>query len=406
MKNKVLAVILAGGKGERLEPLTRDRAKPAVPFGGGYRIIDFTLSNCFNSGIRKIVLLTQYKSFSLSRHISMGWARFFCREFGEFIDILPPQLRIDERWYRGTADAVYQNIYTIEKEHPDYIVILAGDHIYKMNYDQMLEYHKDRCADLTIAALPVPLKKARKQLGVIEADSRNQVVGFEEKPESPHPLPDRPDFCFASMGIYIFSAKFLFEELCRDATLSGSRHDFGGNIIPRVIQTNRVFAFPFLDREGIRSAYWRDVGTIDAYYEANMDLISIEPELNIYDENWPIYTHHPHDPPAKFILSEKERSGLAMDSIVCDGCIISGSNVRHSLLGHQVRVDHCSTIEDSILFSQVKVGRNVRIRRAIIEKNVSIPDHDQIGYDLERDRSRGYQMTESGLTIVPKPLGF
>ncbi|MDO5580051.1 MAG: glucose-1-phosphate adenylyltransferase [Planctomycetia bacterium] len=406
MKENVLAVILAGGKGERLEPLTRDRAKPAVPFGGGYRIIDFTLSNCFNSGIRKIVLLTQYKSFSLSRHLSLGWSRFFCREFGEFIDILSPQLRIDERWYRGTADAVYQNIYTIEKEEPDYIIVLAGDHIYKMNYGEMLDFHKENQADLTIAALPVPLKKAKKQLGVIEADPENRIIGFEEKPEFPHPLSDRPDLCFASMGIYVFSAKFLFEELCRDAALSKSRHDFGGNIIPRVIQTDRVFAFPFFDQKGKRIAYWRDVGTIDAYYEANMDLISIEPELNIYDEDWPIYTHHPHYPPAKFILSEKERSGLAMDSIVCDGCIISGANVRHSLLGHQVRVDHCSTIEDSILFPQVKVGKNVRIRRAIIEKNASVPDHGQIGYDVEQDRSHGYHITESGLTIVPKPIGF
>lgn len=402
MKNNMIAVILAGGKGSRLEPLTRDRAKPAVPFGGGYRIIDFTLSNCFNSGLRKILILTQYKSSSLARLLSLGWSRFFCRELGEFLDLLPPQQRIDDRWYHGTADAVYQNIYSIEKVCPEYILILAGDHIYQMDYEKMFQFHTDQEADVTIAALPVTCREARRQFGVMETDLQNRLVGFEEKPDEPKPIPGKPETCLASMGIYLFKARFLFEQLCRDAVQRSSGRDFGKDIIPRIIETNRVFAWPFVDQRTKRSAYWRDVGTLDAYYEANMDLVSIEPTLNIYDQNWPIFTHQPYLPPPKFILSENERSGLAMDSIICSGSIISGGSVRHSLIGHSVRVESFANIEDSILFSGSTIGRECHIRQAIIEKNVSVPDKWSIGFDQDLDRQRGFHVTQSGLTVVPR----
>ena len=308
-----LAVVLAGGKGSRLEPLTRDRAKPAVPFGGGYRIVDFSLSNCLNSGIRKMLVLTQYKAMSLDRHINLGWRRFFCRELDEFIDILPPQQRIDEHWYQGTADAVYQNIYAIEKERPSYIVILAGDHIYKMNYRSMVEYHKQSQADLTVGALRVDRKSAR-QFGVMQVDGHDQIVGFAEKPNNPKTIPRDDDHCLASMGIYVFTARFLFEQLCRDATDVDSSHDFGKNIIPSIIHTHRVFAFPFRDENRKTDAYWRDVGTLDAYYEANMDLITIDPDLNMYDSRWPIRTHQPILPPPKFVFGSTghgDRQGCA-----------------------------------------------------------------------------------------------
>ena len=293
MKDVVTAVILAGGKGSRLDPLTRDRAKPAVPFGGAYRIIDFTLSNSLNSGIRKILVLTQYKAMSLDRHINMGWARYFCRELGEFVDVVPPQQRIDQSWYQGTADAVYQNIYTIEKEHPKYVLILAGDHIYKMNYRTLLDFHVDKGADVTIGVLRNTHERARRQFGVMEVDADSRVIGFEEKPEAPKPMPGDPEHCLASMGIYLFTARFLFEELCRDATRHGTTHDFGGDIIPSAIHTNRVFAYPFRDENRKKDAYWRDVGTLDAYYDANMDLVSVDPELNMYDEDWPVRTQLP-----------------------------------------------------------------------------------------------------------------
>lgn len=402
MRSNIVAVILAGGKGSRLEPLTRDRAKPAVPFGGGYRIIDFTLSNCFNSGLRRILVLTQYKSSSLARHLSMGWSRFFCRELGEFLDLLPPQQRIDDRWYHGTADAVYQNIYSIEKVEPEYILILAGDHIYQMDYEKLFQFHCMKDADVTIAALPVSCREARRQFGVMETDLENRIVGFEEKPDEPKSLPNNPETCLASMGIYLFRARFLFEQLCQDAILRSSGRDFGKDIIPRIIEKNRVFAWPFTDQQTGAPAYWRDVGTLDAYYEANMDLVSIEPTLNIYDRNWPTFTHQPYLPPPKFILSENERSGLAMDSIICSGSIISGGTVRHSLVGHSVRVESFATVEDSILFSGASIGRKCYIRRAVVEKNVAIPDRWTIGVDRQMDRQRGFHVTESGLTIVPR----
>src|SRR4051812_3144469 len=281
--DNTLAVILAGGKGSRLEPLTRDRAKPAVPFGGAYRIIDFVLSNCLNSGLRRMLVLTQYKAMSLDRHINLGWRHFFCRELGEFLDILPPQQRIDEQWYQGTADAVYQNIYALEKERPEYVVILAGDHVYKMNYRAMVDYHKQMNADITVGALRVSPDEAR-DFGVMEVDTEDRIVGFEEKVENPKTIPGDPHHCLASMGIYVFTARFLFEQLCRDATKPSSKHDFGRNIIPSLIHSHRVYAFPFRDENRKSDAYWRDVGTLDAYYEANLDLVGIDPLLTLYDE--------------------------------------------------------------------------------------------------------------------------
>ena len=405
MHDRVVAVILAGGKGSRLEPLTRDRAKPAVPFGGAYRIVDFTLSNCLNSGLRKILLLTQYKAMSLDRHISMGWGRYFCRELGEFVDVVPPQQRIDENWYQGTADAVYQNIYTIEKENPEYVVILAGDHIYKMNYQKLVDAHIANQADMTVGALRSSRQEAARAFGVLQVDAESRVLGFEEKPADPKPIPGDAEHCLASMGIYVFRARFLFEELCRDATRRGSRHDFGGDVIPAIIDTNRVFAYPFMDENRKREAYWRDVGTLDAYYEANMDLVSVDPQLNMYDDQWPIRTYQPNLPPAKFVFAGGQRRGHAVDSIVCPGTIISGGRVERSILSSGVRVNSFAVVEDSILFANVDVGRHAKIRRAIVEKNVSIPPGVEIGYDADRDRSRGFNVTAYGITIIAKSDG-
>lgn len=403
----ILAVILAGGKGSRLDPLTRDRAKPAVPFGGAYRIIDFALSNTLNSGIRNILVLTQYKAFSLDRHINQGWRSLFVNQLGEAIHIVPPQQRIDEQWYRGTADAVYQNIYAIEKFRPDFVVILAGDHIYKMNYEKMLAFHREKNADLTIGALQVEREDAR-QFGVMEVDESKRICGFEEKPDEPRPLPGDADHALASMGIYIFSARFLFEQLCHDATKSDSAHDFGRNIIPAIIDSHRVFAFPFLDENKKVSSYWRDVGTLDAYYDANMDLIAVDPLLNMYDDQWPIRTYQPNLPPPKFIFSEtgeEGRRGQAHDSIVCAGAILSGGRVERSIVGPDTRINSYADVRDSILFESIDIGRNSKIRRAIIDKGVAIPPETVIGYDLEHDRSRGFTVTESGITVIAKGEG-
>ncbi len=400
----VLSVILAGGKGARLEPLTRDRAKPAVPFGGVYRIIDFTLSNSLNSGIRKNLIFTQYKAMSLDRHINLGWQGYLCRELGEFIDIVPPQQRIDEHWYQGTADAVYQNIYTIEKERPVYVVVLAGDHIYKMDYMKVVERHIETQADVTIGALRVELRAAQ-QLGVMQIDGQQRVRGFQEKPDQPAPMPTDATHCLGSMGIYVFTARFLFEQLCLDATRHGSQHDFGRNVIPSVIDTHRIFAYPFLDENRKKDAYWRDVGTLDAYYEANMDLVSVDPQLNLYDNRWPIRTYQPNLPPPKFVFAERgpsARCGQALDSIVCAGSIVSGGQVERSIVGTNARINSYAHIEDSILFDGVNVGRHAKIRRAIIDKEVDIPAGIEIGYNQELDRSRGFTITERGITVIAK----
>ncbi len=407
MKN-VLAVILAGGKGTRLEPLTRDRAKPAVPFGGLYRIIDFTLSNCLNSDFRRILLFTQYKAMSLDRHINQGWRSYFNRELGEFIDVVPPQQRIDEAWYQGTADAVYQNIYVLEKERPEYIVILAGDHIYKMDYKAMVQYHIDVGADVTVGALRVDPVSAR-QFGVMEIDTNQRIVGFEEKVPNPQTIPGDPHHCLGSMGIYVFAARFLFEELCKDATRPGSRHDFGRDIIPSLIEDRKVYAFPFRDENRKTDAYWRDVGTLDAYYDANMDLIGVDPLLNLYDEVWPIRTVQPNLPPPKFVFGsrgEGDRAGRAMDSVVCSGTIVSGGLVERCILGPLVRINSYSHVEDSILFEAVDVGRHAQIRRAIIDKGVKVPPGMKIGYDLDLDRQRGLTITDNGIVVIAKGDGL
>jgi glucose-1-phosphate adenylyltransferase len=398
---EVLAVVLAGGKGSRLGPLTRDRAKPAVPFGGVYRIIDFTLSNCLNSGIRRMLVLTQYKAMSLDRHITLGWRNYLCRELGEFIDVVPPQQRIDEQWYQGTADAVYQNIYTLEKERPEYVVILAGDHIYKMDYGKIVEFHKEKHADLTIAALRVPKGESR-HFGIMQIDDGGRVVGFEEKPAIPKTIPGNPEYALASMGIYVFNAPFLFNELCKDATLSDSAHDFGRNIIPSIIRSRRVYAFPFLDENRKQDAYWRDVGTIDAYYDANIELTAVEPLLNMYDDRWPIRTYQPNLPPPKFVFNSEERRGEAHDSIVCAGAVISGGRVTRTIVGSQARVNSYAEVEESIIFSQVDIGRHAKIRRAIIDKGVHIPEGVRIGYDEEEDLARGFTVSDNGIVVIAK----
>ena len=406
--SRVLALVLAGGKGVRLEPLTRDRAKPAVPFGGIYRIIDFTLSNCINSGLRQILILTQYKAASLDRHINLGW-RFLCRELDEFVDVLPPQQRIDEHWYQGTADAVYQNIYSIEKSNPDYVVILSGDHIYKMDYAELVRDHIDAGADVTIGCIPVPLKDG-DQFGVMHIDTNHRVINFKEKPKHPEPLPDDPTQCLASMGIYVFNANFLFDQLCRDATQADSSHDFGKNIIPSVLHSHVVRAFPFHDKNTGKSRYWRDVGTLDAYYEANMDLVAVAPELNLYDGTWPIRTYQPPSPPPKFVFAEmgggNPRAGQALDSMVCSGSIISGGRVQRSVLSPNVRVNSWAVVEDSILFEGVDIGRHAKVRRAILDKGVRIPEQMEVGYNLDQDRARGSTVTDSGVVVIGKIEGF
>jgi glucose-1-phosphate adenylyltransferase len=400
----ILTVILAGGRGSRLEPLTRDRAKPAVPFGGLYRIIDFVLSNCLNSGMRRLLLLTQYKAQSLDRHINLAWRNYFCRELGEFIDVVPPQQRIAGNWYTGTADAVYQNIYAIEREEPEDVVVLAGDHIYKMNYGPMLEFHRHRGADITIGALRVSVDEAR-QFGVMQTDLDQRVIGFQEKPDHPTPTPEDPEVCLASMGIYVFNARFLYEKLCEDAINAQSAHDFGKNIIPAAIDSYNVCAFPFLDENRKRDAYWRDVGTIDAYFEASMDLISIDPQLNLYDDHWPVRAYQPMLPPPKFVFGSEgvsSRRGSALDSIVCQGAILSGGSVSRSIIGPGVRINSYATVEDSILFDQVNVGRRSRLQRVIVDKGVNIPPETEIGFDPMADAARGLKITDSGLVVISR----
>jgi glucose-1-phosphate adenylyltransferase len=401
----VLTLILAGGKGTRLDPLTRDRAKPAVPFGGLYRIIDFTLSNCVNSNLRRVLVLTQYKARSLDRHIAAGWG-FLSRQLDEYIDVLPPQQRIDEHWYKGTADAIYQNIYSIEKADPRYVLILAGDHIYKMDYGDLVLSHIKHGADLTVGCIPVPLRDSAN-FGVMHIDAEARVKAFHEKPRKPAPMPDDAQHCLASMGIYIFTARPMYELLCQDATHPNSEHDFGKNLIPGMIDTHKVYAYRFRDKNRKAVPYWRDVGTLDAYYQANMDLVDVDPVLNLYDREWPIRTHQPQLPPPKFVFSDegprdKARRGEAHDSMVCHGCIISGGHVRRSILSPNVRVNSYAVVENSILFDGVDVGRHCRIRRAIIDKDVKIPQNTTVGYDLEHDRQRGFLVTEQGIVVIAK----
>jgi glucose-1-phosphate adenylyltransferase len=401
----VLTLILAGGKGTRLDPLTRDRAKPAVPFGGLYRIIDFTLSNCINSNLRRILVLTQYKARSLDRHIAAGWG-FLTRQLDEYVEVLPPQQRIDEHWYKGTADAIYQNIYSIEKANPKYVMILAGDHIYKMDYGDMINAHIQTEADLTVGCIQVPLRDAQN-FGVMQIDAQSRINGFQEKPRDPMPMPGDPQHCLASMGIYVFSARLMYELLCQDATHPDSDHDFGKNIIPQMLNSHSVYAFRFRDKNRKAVPYWRDVGTLDAYYQANMDLVEVDPVLNLYDREWPIRTYQPQLPPPKFVffdegVREQARRGEAHDSMVCQGCIVSGGHVRRSILSPNVRVNSFALVENSILFDGVDVGRHCRVRRAIIDKEVKIPANTTVGYDLDHDRQRGFIVTEQGVVVIAK----
>jgi glucose-1-phosphate adenylyltransferase len=396
----VLTLVLAGGKGTRLEPLTRDRAKPAVPFGGLYRIIDFTLSNCINSGLRKILVLTQYKARSLDRHLAAGW-NFLTRQLDEYVEALPPQQRIDENWYKGTADAIYQNIYTIEKSDPRLILILAGDHIYKMDYGAMIQAHLDRRADLTVGCIPVPRGDGNR-FGIMDVDDGERVAGFLEKPADPPAMPGDPGQCLASMGIYVFTARTLFEMLCQDATVPRSNHDFGSDIIPPMLESHRVFAYRFQDRNNKAVPYWRDVGTIDAYYQANIDLIAVDPVLNLYDREWPIRTFQPQLPPPKFVHSDRDRRGEAHMSMVCQGCIVSGGHVHGSILSPNVRVNSFAHVEGSILFDGVEVGRHCRIHRAIVDKDVKIPQNTTIGLDHDHDRRRGFLVSEQGVVVIAK----
>ncbi|HAH19333.1 MAG TPA: glucose-1-phosphate adenylyltransferase [Candidatus Omnitrophica bacterium] len=405
---KVFTFVLAGGKGERLYPLTKDRAKPAVPFGGIYRIIDFTLSNCINSGLRRIHVLIQYKSISLQRHLRVGW-NIFNSDLGEFIDVIPAQQRVGSDWYRGTADAIYQNIYTIEQEKPDEILILAGDHVYKMNYYKMIDFHRESEADLTVSV--VEMEKERSvQLGVLEVDAKGGVLGFEEKPVKPETIPGKPDKIYASMGIYVFSRQALEEELTEDASRN-TDHDFGRNIIPQMVRKGKkICAYNFSTQKSEDGAaldpdatYWRDIGTIDGYYQANVDLLGPEPVFNLYDQNFPIRTYQEQFPPARTIHSDEEagRVGQLLDSLVSSGCVISGGKVQRSILSPNVRINSFSEVYDSILMEGVDVGRYAKIQRAIIDKEVKIPRGMIIGYDAAEDKKR-FTVTESGIVVVGK----
>jgi len=403
MMRKVVTYIMAGGKGERLFPLTRDRAKPAVPFGGIYRIIDFTLNNCINSGLRRIYVLTQYKSASLQRHIRLGW-NILPSELGQFIEILPAQQRVGETWYLGTADAIYQNIYTIEDEKADEVLILAGDHVYKMNYYKLIDAFREKDADVMVSVVETEKEKAGL-LGVVEVDTEGKVKGFAEKPRSPQTIPSNPDKIYASMGIYVFKKDVLEKELYEDAKNKKSAHDFGKDIIPQMLKKERkVFIYNFQDENKHEAPYWRDIGTIDAYYEANMDLVEVNPVFNLYDHDWPIRAYQEQFPPAKTVYAGEEiagRVGLALDSLVSAGCIISGSKVVRSILSPNVRIHSYSEVHDSILMEGVNVGRYAKIKRAIIDKDVDIPQGTVIGYDLAEDKKR-FHVTESGIVVVAK----
>jgi len=397
MLDDTLAIVLAGGAGERLHPLTRERAKPAVYFGGPYRIIDFTLSNCLNSGLRRIFIVTQYKSLSLNRHLRMGWS-VVAEELGEFVEILPPQKRVSENWYLGTADAVYQNLYSIVRERPRYLVVLSGDHVYKMDYGKMLRAHQERGAAATIAAIEVPVADGPR-FGLVQVDESGRIVGFQEKPAAPTPVPGNPELCLASMGIYVFDAQALIAALEADAARPTS-HDFGKDILPALIRDAPVYSYRFYDENKKAAKYWRDIGTIDAYFEANLDLCQVNPEFNLYDPEWPLRTYQPQAPPAKFVFADEgRRCGQALDSVVSAGCIISGSRVTGSVLCPNVRVHSYCDIDRCILMPGVRVGRHARLRRVIVDRDVTIPRGAMIGYRPEEDRKR-HLVTEKGVVVV------
>ena len=392
-----LAVIMAGGRGERLRDLTSNRCKPAAPFGGKFRIIDFPLSNCVNSGIRQIFLMTQYKGQSLIQHVQRGWS-YLRGEFGEFIDVVPAQQQIGEHWYRGTADCVYQNLDLIRAHRPKHVLVLAGDHIYKMDYGPMVAYHVEKGADITVGVVEVSRDKAR-EFGVLSVTEWNRVTKFAEKPQDPESIPGRPDVALASMGIYVFNGRLLEKLLMEDAKVADSKHDFGRNIIPPAIDTLQVFAYPFTDVKTRAQNYWRDVGTVDAYYDANIELVHVAPELNLYDEEWPIWTYQAHVPSAKFILDEDGRRGMAINSIVSGACIISGAVINQSLLFSNVRVNERSSVYRSVVLPNVKIGTGCTIRQAILDEGCEVPDGMQIGVDRGADAAR-FHVTEGGVVLV------
>ncbi len=403
MHGNTLAMVLAGGVGERLRPLTCDRVKPAVPFGGAYRLVDFTLSNCLNSQIRRICVLTQYKSLSLERHIRYGWS-FLPFTLGEFIQVLPPQQRVGSMWYQGTADAVFQNIYTIEQANPDYVLVLSGDHIYKMNYNRMIKAHVESKASVTVGAIRAPVEKA-SSFGVMEVDDQMRLVGFEEKPKQPKTIPGQPGKSLISMGIYIFGSDHIKKVLTEDSEDPDSSHDFGKDILPNLIRQVPVYAYPFIDENRKNELYWRDVGTIDAYWEANMDLVSVDPVFNLYDQKWPINTYHEPAPPAKFVFADWEcktgggRAGFAMDSLISPGDILAGGQVIRSVLAPNVRVDEEARVEECVLHDGVHVGAHCRLFRTIIDKGVYVPPGTQIGFDRIKDKQR-FTVSDGGVVVI------
>jgi len=407
LTRQTLALVLAGGQGSRLHELTEWRAKPALYFGGKFRIIDFPLSNAINSGIRRIGVLTQYKAHSLIRHLSHGWS--WMNNAGrerEFVDILPASQRVGGEWYKGTADAVYQNLDIIRTHDPKFVLILAGDHIYKMDYGPFLAFHVDNKADMSICCIEVPLEEAAGALGVMTVDEDGRILAFDEKPAKPNPVPGKPDICLASMGNYIFNTGFLYEQLIKDADMPKSQHDFGKNVIPSVIDKYRIYAYPFRDPQTGEQAYWRDVGTLDAFWEANMELVSVTPQLNMYDKVWPIWTHQLQVPPAKFIFDDPDRRGEAIGSMVSGGCVISGARVKDSLLFSNCFAHARSVITQSVILPDVDIGGGARIHKAIIDRGCRITPGMEIGVSHDDDRARGFRVSEKGVTLVtPDMLG-
>lgn len=401
-----LALVLAGGQGERLFPLTRDRSKPAVPFGGMYRIIDFTLSNCLNSGLRKIYVLTQYKSGSLERHIQLGWSPLFSAELEEYIFTVPPQLRVGQRWYEGTADAVYHNTHLIQQERPDRVLVLSGDHVYTMDYQKMIDAHDQTGALATIGAVEVPLEQA-SAFGVIEVDDQWRIRSFAEKPAQPTPVPGKPDRALVNMGVYCFERDVLLQALSDDAATT-SRHDFGHDVLPGMVETKLLYAYPFNDENRKVEPYWRDIGTIASYYQASMDLVDVDPIFNLYNRDWPLRTMPRQLPPVKTVFAQEHpggRLGIILDSLVCNGAIISGGRVERSILSPGVRINSYSSIADCVLMNGVEIGRHARLKRAIVDKRVIIPPGTVIGEDPEEDRKR-FWVDESGIVVIPKNSSF
>ena len=405
LTRETLALVLAGGQGSRLYELTQWRAKPALYFGGKYRIIDFPLSNCINSGVRRMGVLTQYKAHSLIRHLVHGWTHFQSGE-REFVEILPASQRVGGEWYRGTADAVYQNLDIIRTHAPRHVLILSGDHIYKMDYGPFLASHDEAGADMSVSCVEFPVEEAAGQLGVLTVDEKGRVLAFDEKPEKPNSIPGKPGICLASMGNYIFNTEFLYEQVIKDSDTPDTQFDFGKNIIPNIISDYHVYAYPFRDQETGKQAYWRDVGTLDAFWTANMEMVSVQPPLNMYDTKWPIYTHQLQSPPAKFVFDDDDRRGMAIESMVSGGCIISGSEIRNSLMFSRSRVHSYSAVSESVILPEVEIGQKCDIHRAIIDRGAKIEDGTVIGRDHDDDRKRGFRVTDSGLTLVtPDMLG-